>query len=106
MPNSFKPILQKLTVNTNVTLLTCPVGTVINIARLTICNISTSSDTFELWINRSGTDFYESKGVSIPVSASFKVEGPLILESGDILRIKATTANRLDVVGSYMEITP
>lgn len=105
MPNTYKPIFQKLTVNTTVTLLTCPSSTTINIARITICNISTSSDIFELCITRSGTDYFEAKGVSVPGSAMFKVEGPIILEAGDILKVKASNANRLDVVGSYLAIT-
>jgi hypothetical protein len=105
MPNTYKSILQKLTTNAFVTLLTCPANTVVNIARLNVVNIASSNDSFELCVTRSGVDYFEIKGVTVPVAASFKVEGPIILEAGDTLRIKATTANRLDVVGSYLAIS-
>jgi hypothetical protein len=106
MPNSPKPIFQKLTVNTAVTLLTCPSNTKYNVARLNICNIhATDSDTVEVWVTRSSVDIYEIKGVTIGIKTSFKIDGPIVLEAGDILKVKAATANRIDVVGSYLEIT-
>jgi hypothetical protein len=102
MPKEKKNILQKLTSTSFVTLLTCPANTKIDVARLNVANIAGVADSFELCITRSGTDFFEQKGLVVPSSASFKVEGPIILEAGDTLRIKAATANRLDVVGSYL----
>jgi hypothetical protein len=102
MPIQKKSILQKLTSTSFVTLLTCPANSEIDIARLNIANIAGVSDSFELCVTRGGTDFFEQKGLIVPASASFKVEGPIILEPGDTIRIKAATANRLDVVGSYL----
>jgi hypothetical protein len=106
MPNVQKSIMQKLTVNTAVTLLTCPAATVCSIANINIANIdATNADSIEIWITRSGVDIFKAKGVSVPIKASFVDEGPLVLQAADVLKVKAATANRLDVIVSYLEIT-
>lgn len=106
MPNAQKSLFQKLTANTATTLLTCPSSTVFSIAHVNIANIdATNADSVEVWVTRSATDIYEIKGVAIAAKSVFRVEGPLVLEAGDVLKIKAVTANRLDVRVSYLSIT-
>ncbi|MEI7585572.1 hypothetical protein [Runella sp.] len=106
MPTAQKSFLQKLTTATASTLLTCPAATVYSIAHINIANIdAANADSVEVWVTRSATDIYDIKGVIIPAKAAYRVEGPFILEASDVLKIKAATANRLDVRVSYLSIT-
>ena len=68
---------------------------------LRFANILTTTATLDVFINDAGdsTDRYIIKGVSVPASSSIElVQGgsKIILQSGDVLKAQAGTANAFD----------
>lgn len=106
MPNTQKSVFQKLTTSANTTILTAATATTINVAMLSVCNIhASSSATIEVFVRRSSTDCFDTKGVNVPVTVTYKIQGPIVLEAGDSLIVKASVANVLDVICSYLLTT-
>ena len=108
MPNTYKSIAKKLDVNTTVSAYTVPSATTAILNLVTFANIDASnSDSIELSYRKSGdaSDTFLNKGATVPSATTFRFDGPIVLNVGDILKVKAATANRIDVTIHLMEIT-
>ena len=109
MPNTFKSAGNKLTTASETTLYTTPSATTTILKSLYAGNIdAVSSVQFDVYITKSGSgiDVYVIKGAIIPIQSSLQViTEPIVLETGDVLKVKASVADDIDTFLSYMEIT-
>jgi hypothetical protein len=108
MPNTYKSFALNLTTNTVTNIYTVPVGRTVILKSFYVANVSTLSDTVEICMRKSGAgaDVFLLKGASIGVATTMQAAiDSIVLEVGDILKVKAGTANRLDIVVSFLEIS-
>jgi hypothetical protein len=107
MANTFKSTPVKLTATTATTLYTVPSLTTSIVKSLYVSNIdATSPATIDVYFTRSATDYYIIKGASVAVTTTLQVvTESLVLQASDVLKVKASVANRLDCTVSYLEIT-
>lgn len=89
---------------------TAPASTTTVVKSLYITNIhATNIGTIDICIRKSGRayDIYIAKAVSIAVGVTYNAieGGPIVLQTGDALRLKASAASTLDSYISLMEIT-
>ena len=67
-----------------------------------------TASTIDVYWNDStdNEDYYIVKNVSVAAATSFQpLSEPIILEAGDSIRVKAGTANILEVTVSLLEVT-
>jgi hypothetical protein len=86
---------------------TAPAGTTAIILAGTIANTSTSTLVNTEVIVNNGTDDINIIGTSTPIpvgTALSFVDGKLVLQAGDVLKVKASVASVLDVYISLMEM--
>ena len=78
-------------------------GTTVKVNLLSIANIDADENIpVDIFVNRSSTDYYIAKNVTIPYEATLMVlDKPLYLEEGDTLKAVATADNALVAVCSY-----
>jgi hypothetical protein len=108
MPSVYNSFAVNLTTNAATTVYTSPANTATIINFITLSNVDASNaDTVEICVRKSGAgaDVFLNKGLSINVGTTLTIPGPINLAAGDILKIKATTANRIDAYGSFLQIT-
>lgn len=107
MANTFKSTGVKLTATTATTLYTVPSATTAIIKSLYVSNIDVAATaTIDVYVTSGGTDYYIIKGASVPVSTTLQViTESLVLEAADVLKVKASAADKLDCFTSYLEIT-
>ncbi|AYQ31373.1 hypothetical protein [Runella sp. SP2] len=108
MPESYKSIIKKLDVNTTFSVYTVPSATTAILQLATFANVDASnSDSVEFCVRKSGdaADVFFVKGPTVPFATTFRFDGPIVLNAGDILKIKAATANRIDVTIHLLEIS-
>ena len=93
---------------------TVPASTETTIIGLSISNIVSSQIVVDVQLDGSGRtsgavdSVYLIKGAPIPVGGSLVVVGgdqKVVLEPGDILKVKSDTASSADVVLSHLDIT-
>lgn len=108
MANIFTSTFSKNVGTTEVSVYTVPASTTTTVIGLSVSNVSNTTVSADVYITRSGVDYYIGKGVNllsggvyIPVGGDQKV----ILLTGDILKVKSNTATSLDVVLSMLNIT-
>ena len=96
------------------TIFTCPASTETTIIGLSISNIVTSQITVDVQLDASGRTsgaedaVYLVKAAPVPVGGSLVVVGgdqKVVLEPGDVIRVKSDTASSADVVLSHLDIT-
>ena len=106
MANNYKNSKVDLTSTSITTLYTCPASTTAIMKSILVSDDSGSGDTITLTIT-SGSDVFSIYKVKA-VGANGTVElltAPLVVQTSEILKVTAATANRLHVVASYLEIT-
>ena len=106
MANNYKNSKVDLTSTSITTLYTCPASTTAIMKSILVSDDSGSGDTITLTIT-SGSDVFSIYKVKA-VGANGTVElltAPLVVQASEILKVTAATANRLQVVASYLEIT-
>jgi len=93
---------------------TVPASTETTIIGLSVSNIVTSQILVDVQLDGSGRTsgavdaVYLVKGAPIPVGGSLVVVGgdqKVVLEPGDVLKVKSDTASSADVVLSHLDIT-
>lgn len=93
---------------------TVPASTETTIIGLSISNIVSSQIVVDVQLDASGRtsgaedSVYLIKGAPIPVGGSLVVVGgdqKVVLEPGDVLKVKSDTASSADVVLSHLDIT-
>jgi hypothetical protein len=93
---------------TYTTVYTAPVATTAIILAGTIANTSTTDLVNTEVIVNNGTDDINVIGTLTPIpvgTALSFVDGKLVLQAGDVLKVKASLPDNLDVYISLMEMT-
>jgi len=107
MANNYKNAKVDLTTTDVTTLYTCPVATTSIVKSILVSNDSGSEDTITLTITNSDAavfSLYKNESVGA-LSSKELLNGPLVVEESEILKVTAATANRLHVVASLLETT-
>jgi hypothetical protein len=113
MANTFK-LKTKAGVDTSLaTVYTVPSSTTTVIIGLTIANVKGASVTADAQIvtasssGENADDVYVVKDIPLPAGSSVEIMGgnKIILETGDIVKVKGSTTDAVDAILSIMEIT-
>lgn len=107
--NTFKTIRSGITTS-NVGIYTCPTGVASIVLLVNVTNTGTGTTTYTVTASHSRStespnDYLISNAFPVPAndSANLIPDGRLVLESGDIIKIKANENNVLNVVLSVLE---
>jgi hypothetical protein len=106
MANNFKNAKLDLTATSVTTLYTAGSATTAIFRSILVSNDSGSDDTITLTLTNGSDVFsiYKSEAVNANSTKELLTQ-PLVVEESEILKVTATTANRLHVVASYLEVT-
>ena len=106
MANIFKNAKLDLTATTVTTLYTAASATTGIFRSILVSNDSGSDDSITLTLTNGSDVFsiYKSEAVNANSTKELLTQ-PLVVEESEILKVTATTANRLHVVASYLEVT-
>jgi hypothetical protein len=106
MANNFKNAKADLSTTDNTTLYTCPTATQTIIKSILVNDDSGSGDTINFTLTSGANVFsiYKSKSISANSTVELLTQ-PLIIQESEILKAQATTANRLHVIVSLLEIS-
>ena len=93
--------------STNVTTLyTCPAATEAIVKSILVAAITTTADSIKVTLT-NGSNVYTLFTRAV-IGASLTVEllsEPLVMQATEVLKVTATTANKMHVVASILEIT-
>ena len=106
MANNFKNAKADLTSTGNTTIYTCPTATQSIIKSILISNDSGSSDTIDITLTDSGASvfsLFKAKSVTSNTTVEL-LEQPLIIQESEIIKAQATTADRLHIIISFLEV--
>ena len=73
---------------------------------ITVANVLTSQITVEVYITSGGNDIHIVKDAPIPAGSSLQVldgGAKIVMESGDVLKVKSNTASSADVWVSVVD---
>ena len=113
MANTFK-LKTKAGIDASlVTVYTVPSSTTTVIIGLTVANVKGASVTADAQIvtasssGENADDVYVVKDVPLPAGSSIEVMSgnKIVLETGDIVKVKGSTTDAVDAILSIMEIT-
>tara|TARA_R110000803_G_scaffold19006_1_gene50257 strand:+ start:3207 stop:3530 length:324 start_codon:yes stop_codon:yes gene_type:complete len=107
MPNVYVNAKKDLTTTSATTLYTAPALTTGVIKSILVSEDSGNADTITVTITNT-SDAVFSMFKTKAVTANNTVElltAPLVVQTGEIIKVTAATANRLHVVASVLEIT-
>jgi hypothetical protein len=106
MANTFKSYLASATGTGAVTVRTVASGTQTVAVGINLANILTTQITASAYITRGSTDYYIVKDAPIPAQGALSVlDGKIILEAADVVKVICNTAGGLDTMLSVLEIT-
>jgi len=106
MANNFKNAKLDLTATSVTTLYTAPTATQGIFRSILVSNDSGSADTITLTLTNGSNVFSIYKNEAIGATSTKELlTQPLVVLESEILKVTAATANRLHVVGSFLEIT-
>ena len=107
MSNKYKNAKVDLTTTDNTTLYTVPAETVTIVKSIRVSNDSSSQDTVSFTITDTSDGVFSlSRLASVgALSTEELLSMPLIIDEGEIIKCQATTADRLHVIASFLEIT-
>jgi len=106
--NTFKSKVSAAVGTTTTSVYTVPVNTVSIIIGLNLACVATSSVVADVVIDKAvGADANLIKNIPIPTGSSFEVLSgqKIVLEVGDIVKVRCDTAGGMDVLLSFLEIT-
>ena len=106
MANNFKNAKADLTSTDNTTIYTCPTATQSIIKSILLSNDSGSSDTIDITLTDSSTSvfsLFKAKSVASNTTVEL-LEQPLIIQESEIIKAQATTADRLHIIVSFLEV--
>ena len=106
MANIYKNAGINLTTTSLTTVYTVPANRTAIIKNIQISNEHSSNNLVEVFVTDSSASatyeiFHESMAADSTTNAAL---APIILESGDVLKIQAATANVVEGIVSYLEI--
>ena len=113
MANTFKLKTDTAVGTTLTTVYTVPSSTTTIVIGCTLANIhATANLNADVQIvtaassGENGDDVYVIKGVPVPNSSSLEIiEGKIVLETGDAIKVRSDTASSVDVALSVLEQT-
>ena len=106
MANNFKNAKADLTSTGNTTIYTCPTATQSIIKSILISNDSGSSDTIDITITDASASvfsLFKTKSVASNTTVEL-LEQPLIIQESEIIKAQATSADRLHIIISFLEV--
>lgn len=106
MANTFKNYLASAVGTSPSTVYTVPASTTSVTIGMNIANIETSQIKVDAYITSGGSDYYIVKDAPIPAGSALSVlDGKIILETTDVVKVVSDTASSADVVLSVLEQT-
>ena len=109
MAHTYKNSKIDLTTTDATALITVAEGSTIIIKSIIVCEDSNNDDSVSLTIVNGSDTFQFLKDAFVGAKATIQGMGghnsTLVLGASDILKATATTANRLHVITSYLEVT-
>jgi len=109
MANTYKLAAAKILATGSTTLYTTPVLTTSIVKNIYISNTTTGSIYMDIVVNKSGSaiNYFLIQSASVPVQTSFQpISDPLVLQTGDAVKINTSVVSGSDTLMSYLEITP
>jgi hypothetical protein len=105
MAHAYKNTKTDLTTTNATDILTVPATKTEIVKSVLVSDDSGSGDTFDLTIVNGSDTFNICNNKSVSANGTEEVlTNPLVLTTSDILKATATTANRLHIVVSYLEV--
>ena len=109
MPNTYVNAKKDLTTTDITTLYTAPALTTGIIKSILVSEDSGNADTITLTITDAESspatfNLFKTKAVSANSTVEL-LTNPLVVQTGEVLKITAATANRLHVVASILEVS-
>ena len=109
MPNVYTNAKKDLTSTSATTLYTAPALTTSIIKSILISEDSGNADTITVTITDAESSpatfsLFKTKSIGANVTTEL-LTAPLVVQTGEILKVTAATANRLHVVASILEVT-
>lgn len=106
MANIYTNVKSDLTTNTNTSIFTVPAATTAIIKSFIVSNDSGSADAIQVEVlNTTGNVFslFKSKAVGANTTVDL-LTNPLILTENEQIKVQATTADRLHVILSMLQL--
>ena len=107
MPNKYVNAKKDLSSTSVTTLYTAPALTTGIVKSIIVSEDSGNADTITVTLTDSATSvfsLFKTKAISANATAEL-LTAPLVVETGEILKVTAATANRLHVVASILEVS-
>ena len=106
MANNYKNAKIDLSSTNDTTVYTCPTATQTIVKSILISNDSGSSDTLNITLtNASSAVFSVFKAKSVASNTTVELlSQPLIIMESEVLKAQATTADRLHIIVSFLEV--
>ena len=107
MANIYKNAMFDLTTTNKTTVYTCPTNRTALIKSIQITNIHSGSVEVEAFTTDASNSDAENEIAHINLSSKTidnLVKSVIVLESGDVLKLKAASANNIAGIVSYIEI--
>ena len=108
MANTYKSSAAQINASGITTLYTAPASTTTLVKNLYIANVTSSAINVDVLMSKSGStlNYFLIESGSIPVQTSFQpISDPIVLQTGDSLKISATITSGSNTIMSYLEIT-
>ena len=108
MANAYKLAATKILATGSTTLYTTPLATTSIVKNIYISNTTTGSIYMDIVVNKSGSaiNYFLIQSASVPVQTSFQpISDPLVLQTGDAVKINTSVVSGSDTLMSYLEIT-
>ena len=109
MPTTFTSYVNKDVPTSNSTIVTTSAGAQTTVIGLSCTNTSVANNiTANVYITRSGVDYFVVRYAPVPVGGALVVVGgdqKLVLNAGDILRVSSSANTSMDVITSAVVIT-
>ena len=106
MANTFKNYLASSVGTSASTVYTVGGSTTATTIGMNIANITASQILVDAYITSGGTDYYIVKNAPIPSGSALSVlDGKIVLEAADVVKVVSDTASSADVVLSVLEQT-
>jgi len=106
LANNYKNAKIDLSSTNDTTVYTCPTATQTIVKSILISNDSGSSDTLNITLtNASSAVFSVFKAKSVASNTTVELlSQPLIIMESEVLKAQATTADRLHIIVSFLEV--
>ena len=106
MANTYTNAKLDLTTTNVTTLYTCPASTVAVIKSILVSEDSNNADTITVTVTNGSSVYSLFKVKAVAANTTIELlTAPLILQTTEILKVNAASANRLHVVASLLEVS-